>query len=75
MPTGWGTGTECNEGCNGTISAQKYTNTTIVLDAPDARFDSTRSSGNGVTFTDMVSEEGGKVWKIETIDIAPMVEA
>ncbi|KAJ1303974.1 hypothetical protein OPQ81_008384 [Rhizoctonia solani] len=69
---GWGTGTECNNGCTGTISAQKYTNTVITLDAADPTFGSTASSAAGATATGLTSEQGGKVWKIATINIPKM---
>ena len=29
--TGWGTGTECDDGCSGTVAAQQYMGTTITL--------------------------------------------
>ncbi|KAG9091435.1 hypothetical protein FRC06_000572 [Ceratobasidium sp. 370] len=70
---GWGTGTECNDGCNGTIAAQKYTNTTITLDAADPNFGSTGVASGGTTISGLTSEQGGKVWKIATINIPKMV--
>ncbi|KDN45518.1 hypothetical protein RSAG8_04842, partial [Rhizoctonia solani AG-8 WAC10335] len=69
---GWGTGTECNGGCTGTISPQKYTNTVITLDAADPSFGSTASSAQGATATGLTSEQGGKVWKIATINVPKM---
>ncbi|EUC55909.1 hypothetical protein RSOL_143700 [Rhizoctonia solani AG-3 Rhs1AP] len=69
---GWGTGTECNNGCTGTISAQKYTNTVITLDAADPTFGSTAGSAQGATATGLTSEQGGKVWKIATINVPAM---
>ncbi|CCO28774.1 hypothetical protein RSOLAG1IB_08394 [Rhizoctonia solani AG-1 IB] len=69
---GWGTGTECNGGCTGTISAQKYTNTVITLDAADPNFGKTASSAGGATATGLTSEQGGKVWKIATINVPRM---
>ncbi|KAF8596693.1 hypothetical protein BDV93DRAFT_559860 [Ceratobasidium sp. AG-I] len=70
---GWGTGTECNNGCSGTISAQKYTNTVITLDAADPNFGSTGSTSGGTTISGLTSEQGGKVWKVATINIPKMV--
>ncbi|KAH7333876.1 hypothetical protein B0J17DRAFT_696344 [Rhizoctonia solani] len=69
---GWGTGTECNNGCSGTISAQKYTNTVITLDAADPSFGSTAASAQGATATGLTSEQGGKIWKIATINVPKM---
>lgn len=71
--SGWGTGTECDSGCNGTISPQQYTDTTITLDAADATFGSTGVASGGTTITGLTSEQGGKVWKIATINIPAMV--
>ncbi|KAG9096671.1 hypothetical protein FRC07_010888 [Ceratobasidium sp. 392] len=70
---GWGTGTECNDGCNGTVSPQKYTNTVITLDAADANFGKTGVASGGTTITGLTSEQSGKVWKIATINIPKMV--
>ncbi|KEP47013.1 hypothetical protein V565_171460 [Rhizoctonia solani 123E] len=69
---GWGTGTECNDGCTGTTSPQKYTNTVITLDAADPKFGSTAASARGATATGLTSEQGGKVWKIATINVPKM---
>ncbi|QRW22844.1 hypothetical protein RhiXN_07880 [Rhizoctonia solani] len=69
---GWGTGTECNGGCTGTISAQKYTNTVITLDAADPNFGKTAASAGGATATGLTSEQGGKIWKIATINVPKM---
>jgi len=33
--TGYGTGTECDDSCTDTISAQKYLNTTLALASAD----------------------------------------
>ncbi|KAG8738420.1 hypothetical protein FRC10_006916 [Ceratobasidium sp. 414] len=70
---GWGTGTECDDGCNGTIAAQTYTNTTITLDAADPNFGSTGVASGGTTISGLTNEQGGKVWKIATINIPKMV--
>ncbi|KAG8716759.1 hypothetical protein FRC08_008849 [Ceratobasidium sp. 394] len=68
-----GTGTECNNGCNGTISPQKYTNTVITLDAADPNFGKTGVTSGGTTISGLTSEQGGKVWKVATINIPKMV--
>lgn len=71
--TGYGTGTECDNGCSGTIAAQQYLNTTIVLEDADPDFSSTLGVSGGTTYSGLTSEEGGKIWKIAQIDIPAMV--
>lgn len=68
----YGTGTECNDNCSGTIAAQKYLNTVITLASADTTFGSTIGSANGATYTEVTSSEGGKVWTIKEIDIPSM---
>ncbi|KAF2786216.1 hypothetical protein K505DRAFT_399626 [Melanomma pulvis-pyrius CBS 109.77] len=70
--TGWGTGTECNGGCAGTISAQKYTNTVITLEKADTTFGSTIAKAAGATYSGLASSQGGKVWTITTINVPAM---
>ncbi|KAJ7275079.1 hypothetical protein C8J57DRAFT_1714782 [Mycena rebaudengoi] len=70
---GWGTGTECNNGCSGTIAVQTYTNTVITLDAADPTFGSTLRLSAGATFTGLTNEQSGKVWKIASISVPKMV--
>ncbi|EUC60663.1 hypothetical protein RSOL_359440 [Rhizoctonia solani AG-3 Rhs1AP] len=70
---GWGTGTECQDNCSGTVSAQKYTNTVITLDAADPNFSTTLSCSQGATATGITSEQGGKIWKIARINVPAMV--
>ncbi|KAF2186817.1 hypothetical protein K469DRAFT_725497 [Zopfia rhizophila CBS 207.26] len=72
--TGWGTGTECNGGCSGTVSEQKYMNTIITLEAADPTFGNTIAKAGGASYTGLSSSEGGKVWKISSISIPPMVK-
>ncbi|KAJ7129100.1 hypothetical protein C8R46DRAFT_1181561 [Mycena filopes] len=70
---GWGTATECDDNCSGTIAAQTYTNTTITLDAPDPNFGKTLVPITGATFTGLTSTGGGLVWQIASIHIPAMV--
>ncbi|OQD90677.1 hypothetical protein PENANT_c001G10456 [Penicillium antarcticum] len=70
--TGYGTGTECDGGCSGTIAAQKYLNTTITLAGADATFGNTIAKAGGATYTGLGSSQGGKVWTITQIDIPAM---
>ncbi|KAJ5788751.1 hypothetical protein N7457_003741 [Penicillium paradoxum] len=69
---GYGTGTECNDNCSGTIAAQKYLNTVITLASPDTTFGATIASAGGATYTGLSSSENGKVWTITQIDIPAM---
>ncbi|KAJ6110568.1 hypothetical protein N7486_002803 [Penicillium sp. IBT 16267x] len=70
--TGYGTGTECDNDCTGTIAAQKYINTTITLKSADTTFGDTIATGAGATYTGLASSQGGKVWTIETMNIPAM---
>ncbi|KAF9242459.1 hypothetical protein DTO027I6_6916 [Penicillium roqueforti] len=69
---GYGTGTECDDNCSGTIAAQKYLNTVITLASADTTFGSTIASAGGATYTGLSSSQGGKVWTITQIDIPSM---
>jgi hypothetical protein len=68
----YGTGTECNDNCSGTIAPQKYLNTVITLASADTTFGSTISSAGGATYAEVSSSQDGKVWTIKQIDIPAM---
>jgi hypothetical protein len=68
----WGTGTECDDSCTGTIAAQQYLNTTITLAEADTTFGDTISTSGGATYTGLASNSGGKVWQIEEINVPSM---
>ncbi|KAF2141629.1 uncharacterized protein K452DRAFT_227913 [Aplosporella prunicola CBS 121167] len=70
--TGWGTGTECDDGCSGTIAEQKYINTKITLDAPDKTFIDTLSTAGGATYEGLKMSDDGTVLTIDTITIPAM---
>ncbi|KAK7708406.1 hypothetical protein SLS57_008987 [Botryosphaeria dothidea] len=70
--TGYGTGTECDDSCTGTVSEQQYLNTTITLASADTTFGDTLGSSGNATHSDIVSSQGGKVWTIEKITIPAM---
>ncbi|GIJ86619.1 hypothetical protein Asppvi_005509 [Aspergillus pseudoviridinutans] len=70
--TGYGTGTECDGGCTGTVAEQKYLNTKITLASADTTFGNTIASAAGATYSGLSSSEGGKVWTIESITIPAM---
>ncbi|KAG8996033.1 hypothetical protein FRB93_000995 [Tulasnella sp. JGI-2019a] len=70
---GYGTGTECDDNCSGTIAAQTYTNTVITLDAADPNFGSTGVASGGTVMTGLSSSQSGKVWTIASINIPAMV--
>ncbi|KAH8162629.1 hypothetical protein CIB48_g5619 [Xylaria polymorpha] len=69
--TGYGTGTECNSGCTGTIAAQKYSNTVITLAAADATFGKTITTSGGATYSGLASSDN-KVWTIQSMNIPAM---
>lgn len=69
----YGTGTECNEGCTGTSSDQKYINTKITLAEADTTFGDTIATAGGGTYEGLSSSEGGKVWTIESITLPAML--
>ncbi|MCJ1446176.1 MAG: hypothetical protein MMC23_006681 [Stictis urceolatum] len=66
---GYGTGTECDDDCTGTVAAQQYLNTVITLDAADTTFGDTIATAQGATYLGLTNEQGGKVWKIASIKI------
>lgn len=70
--TGYGTGTECDGGCSGTIAAQTYTNTVITLLEADTTFGDTIASSQGATYSGLTSSDGGKVWTIASINVPAM---
>ncbi|KAL0940124.1 uncharacterized protein CTRU02_206734 [Colletotrichum truncatum] len=69
---GYGTGTECNNGCTGTIAEQVYSNTVITLSNADPNFGSTIGSSQGAKYTGLTSSQGGKVWTIASIRVPKM---
>ncbi|KAJ5861292.1 uncharacterized protein N7529_008602 [Penicillium soppii] len=69
---GYGTGTECDDNCSGTIAAQKYLNTVITLASADTTFGSTIAKAGGATYSGLSSSQGGKVWTITEIDVPAM---
>ncbi|KAH6678480.1 hypothetical protein B0J14DRAFT_505863 [Halenospora varia] len=70
--TGWGTGTECDDSCTGTIAAQTYKNTTITLASADASFIKTLTTSGGTTYTGAKMSADNKVLTIESINIPSM---
>lgn len=70
---GYGTGTECDDSCSGTISAQTYTNTILTFDAPDPHFGATGVASGGATISGLASSQGGLVWTVASIHIPAMV--
>jgi hypothetical protein len=68
----YGTGTECDDSCSGTVAAQKYMNTVITLESADPTFGSTIATAQGATYTGLASSQGGLVWTIASINIPKM---
>ncbi|KAK6539642.1 hypothetical protein TWF694_009848 [Orbilia ellipsospora] len=71
---GYGTGTECDDSCTGTIAAQSYLNTVITLASADTTFGNTIASAGGATYSGLTSSQGGKVWSIASINIPAMIK-
>ncbi|KAI1263834.1 hypothetical protein F5Y18DRAFT_418138 [Xylariaceae sp. FL1019] len=69
--TGYGTGTECDDGCTGTIAAQTYTNTVITLAEADDSFGDTIVASQGATYSGL-STSDSIVWTIATINVPAM---
>lgn len=70
--TGYGTGTECNDGCTGTTSEQTYTDTVITLLEADPTFGDTISTSAGATYSGLTSSQSGKVWTIASMKVPAM---
>lgn len=68
----WGTGTECDNNCSGTVSAQTYSNTTITLASKDTAFGSTLRVSGGTTYSGLSVSIDGTVWHIDSINIPAM---
>jgi hypothetical protein len=69
---GYGTGTECQKDCAGTIEEHYYFNTAITFKDPEPGFK--LSASQGASFTPPVSEQGGRVWKVAKMTIPAMVK-
>lgn len=67
--TGYGTGTECDDGCCGIVAAHTYETTEITLLAADITFGSTIATCAGATYIGLASSSGGKVWTIASMNI------
>lgn len=70
--TGYGTGTECDDSCSGTIAAQKYSDTTITLKEADENFGSTIATSGGATYTGLSTSDNGKTWTIKEMNVPAM---
>ncbi|KAH8896792.1 hypothetical protein GQ53DRAFT_713594 [Thozetella sp. PMI_491] len=71
--TGYGTGTECDGGCSGTVAVQTYTNTVLTLAAADTTFGNTISTSQGATYSGLTSSNGGQIWTVAKITVPAMV--
>lgn len=70
--TGYGTGTECNGGCSGTVAEQTYTDTTITLASADPNFGNTIATSQGATYSGLSSTNGGLVWTVKEMRVPKM---
>lgn len=69
---GYGTGTECDDSCSGTIAEQTYTNTVITLAEADSTFGDTITTSGGASYTGLTSSDDGKVWTIASMVVPAM---
>jgi hypothetical protein len=65
----YGTGTECDSACTGTIAPQTYSSTVITLASADPKFGSTLALSGGATYSGLTSSKDSTVWSIETINV------
>ncbi|KAH7082544.1 hypothetical protein BKA63DRAFT_133455 [Paraphoma chrysanthemicola] len=65
---GFGSAVECAAEDCGTIPAHSWIDTVITLNTADPNYSRTLGKGNGVT-GDMSTSDGGKTWKVTTINI------
>lgn len=70
--TGYGTGTECDDDCTGTIAEQTYTNTVLTLLESDTSFGDTIATSAGATYEGLEVSEDGKTWTIATMNVPAM---
>ena len=70
--TGYGTGTECDDSCSGTIASQTYSNTVITLASADTTFGDTIATSGGATYSGLTSSNDGQTWTIAEINIPAM---
>jgi hypothetical protein len=68
----WGTGTECDNSCSGTVAPQTYKNTTITLASSDTAFGKTLGVSGGTTYSELTVSADGTVWNIESINVPAM---
>ena len=68
----WGTATECQADCEGTIDTHYYYDTLIVLEKGSMSYGQTIGAGGGATFSDFSPNEDGSIWRIAKITIPPM---
>ncbi|EPS41640.1 hypothetical protein H072_4463 [Dactylellina haptotyla CBS 200.50] len=77
---GYGTGTECDSSCSGTISClvnqpispQSYINTVITLASADTALGGTIAVAGGASYSGLTNSGGGKIWSIASISIPAM---
>ena len=64
---GWGTAAECQAAACGTYATHEYINTKLIMDVADPNYANTK----GITGAsgDLVTEDGGKTWTVDSIKI------
>ncbi|KAF1842862.1 uncharacterized protein K460DRAFT_378146 [Cucurbitaria berberidis CBS 394.84] len=69
---GYGTGTECQQDCTGTIAPQLYENTVITLASEDRDFGKTIAVSQGATYEGLGASADGKTWTIANMKVQSM---
>ncbi|KAL1581823.1 hypothetical protein WHR41_09374 [Cladosporium halotolerans] len=64
---GWGTATECQSAACGKYASHKYINTKIIMDVADPNYAQTK--GTTGASGELVTNDGGKTWTVDTITI------
>ncbi|KAH7351434.1 hypothetical protein BKA66DRAFT_516254 [Pyrenochaeta sp. MPI-SDFR-AT-0127] len=70
---GYGTGTECQQDCTGTIAPQLYENTVLTLSSADRDFGKTIAVSQGATYEGLKVSSDGKTWTIAKMNVRPMI--
>ncbi|RMY31539.1 hypothetical protein D0866_07223 [Hortaea werneckii] len=64
---GWGTAVECQQSACGKVPSHQYVNTKFIMDVADPSYIDTL--GTTGASGDMVTDDNGKTWTIDTINI------
>lgn len=73
LQRGYGTGTECQQDCTGTIAPQVYENTVLTLSSADRDFGKTIAVSQGATYEGLKVSSDGKTWTIAKMNVKAMI--